>query len=161
MQRYGTTWFDALLAQNPRWVRGTATPSTVLLSNATEAVTFTSSLGWQPVSGARSTIPTHGPFVSWAQTAAIPRDAPHPEGAKLLHNFILTPEYQQLMGWSVRQDVPLPEGFPYPELDKINSTNAPAFARWMADREKVGRLRDWFEAKIGTAQGLSPLEDAL
>jgi ABC-type Fe3+ transport system substrate-binding protein len=99
--------------------------------------------------------------VSWAHTAAIPKNAPHPEGAKLLHNFILSPEYQQGSRWSVRQDVPDPEGFPYEALDLVNTTNPAAFATWMADREKVGRLRDWFVNKIGTAQGLSPLVDEL
>ena len=43
MQQYGESWFDKLLEQNPRWVRGTATPSTILSTeNATEAATFTS-----------------------------------------------------------------------------------------------------------------------
>ncbi|KAM0331449.1 hypothetical protein ACHAQA_003125 [Verticillium albo-atrum] len=161
MQREGIAWFDALLAQNPRWVRGTATPSTVLLGNDTEAATFTSSIGWGPIEGVGIAKPSHGSFVSWAQTAAIPKDAPHPEGAKLLHSFVLSPEYQQTTGWPVRQDVALPDGFPYKELDQLNTTNPVAFASWMSDRERVGRLKDYFEAKIGTPQGLSPLTDDL
>lgn len=41
------------------------------------------------------------------------------------------------------------------------NTNAPEFAEWMADREYVERLRFFFEDRIGSAQGLSPLEDDL
>ncbi|PNH26443.1 hypothetical protein BJF96_g10255 [Verticillium dahliae] len=158
LQRYGVAWFDALLAQNPRWVRGTATPNTILsAANTTQAATFTSSIGYQAPTGINITLPEQGFFVSWPQTAAIPKDAPHPEGAKLLHSYILSPEYQQLQGWSVRRDVPLPDGFPWGALETLNSTNTAAFMDWMMDREEVGRLRDWVERRIGTAQGLSPL----
>ncbi|KAM0337996.1 hypothetical protein ACHAPU_011473 [Fusarium lateritium] len=160
LQRYGAEWFDALIAQNPHWVRGTQTPVTLLsTANTTDAVTFTSSIGWQPAEGLNSTLPQRGPFVSWAQTGGILQEAPHPEGAKLLHNFLLSREWQDQQGWSVRQDVPLPKGFTWGELDNNNTTNPAAFISWMADRERVGRLRDWFESKIGTAQGLSPLKD--
>lgn len=99
--------------------------------------------------------------MSWAQTAAIPKDAPHPEGAKLLHNFILSREFQAPLGWSVRRDIENPEGFPWAPLSEVKTTNAPSFARWMGDREKVGRLKDYFEARIGSPQGLSPLQDDL
>jgi len=162
MQRYGTQWFDALLAQNPRWVRGTATPATLLLSpNSSYAVTFSSSVGWEPVDGLTSVLPTDAQLVSWAQTAAITRNAPHPEGAKLLHNFILDPEYQAASGWPVRRDVELDPAFPFPPLDEVKTTNAPSFNRWMEDRSRVERLRFWFERRIGSAQGASPLEDDL
>lgn len=162
MQHLGTAWFDALLAQNPRWVRGTATPATVLMApNASQAVTFTSDVGWGPIPGVNITKPQRGQFVSWAQTGAILKDAPHPEGAKLLHSFVLTPEYQQAIGWPVRRDVDLPEGFPYGERESLDNTNPNGFARWMEDRPKVERLRFWFENKIGSAQGKSPLVDSL
>lgn len=77
----------------------------------------------------------------------------------MLHNFLLSDEYQQMMGWSTRQDMPAPA-----DAEKIlqqPNTNAPEFAEWMADREYVERLRFFFEDKIGSAQGLSPLEDDL
>ncbi|WOO76985.1 uncharacterized protein LOC62_01G000588 [Vanrija pseudolonga] len=162
LRAYGAGFLDQLIAQNPRWVRGTGTPS-LIIQNSTfaEAATFTSDLGYAPVDGIGSTKPATGPFVSWAQTAAILKDAPHPEGAKLLHNYILSPEYQNTTGWQVREDLPLPQGFPYAPLDKVNNTNPVDFARWMEDRGRVERLRFWFEAKLGTAQGVSPLIDPL
>ncbi|KAH7149817.1 ABC transporter [Dactylonectria estremocensis] len=162
MQQYGTEWFDGLLAQNPRWVRGTATASQLIrTTNETAAATFTSFAGFGPLAGVKATFPTKAQFVTWAQTAAILKDAPHPEAAKLLHAFILMPEQQQATGWPVRQDVPLADDFPLPPLHEVSSTNAAAFGPWMADRSRVERLRFFFEKRIGTAQGLSSLVDDL
>lgn len=103
------------------------------------------------------------PFVAWPQHAAILKDAPHPEAAKLLHNFVLTDEYQQASGgWPVRVDATLPsDTVPYPAVWDMANTNASAFGPWMADRARVERLRFYFEDKIGSAQGLSPLVDDL
>ncbi|KAI9155699.1 ABC transporter [Paramyrothecium foliicola] len=162
VQEHGVAWLDALIAQNPRWVRGSATPIPFLFSpDAPEAVSFTSILGWQAPPGFTLAKPTQGSFVSWPQTAAILKKAPHPEGAKLLHNWILSEEFQQGRGWSVRNDIPDPEGFPYEPLDQVNNTDPGAFLPWMNDRARVGRLKDWYESKIGTPQGLSPLTDDL
>ncbi|KAJ4324210.1 hypothetical protein N0V94_001422 [Neodidymelliopsis sp. IMI 364377] len=158
--KFGMKWLHALLANNPRWVRGTATPSTLMkAANSSTVASFTTGHLFSPSAPIQHTLPTEGTFVSWAQNGAILKDAPHPEGAKLLHNFILSDEWQKNFGWSVRQDIAAPVG-----ADKIleqSNTNAPAFAGWMADRANVERLRFFFEEKIGTAQGVSPLEDDL
>ena len=63
------------------------------------------------------------------------------------------------MGWSTREDLPARPGSEK-ILDQPN-TNAPEFATWMADRENVERLKLFFEERIGTAQGLSPIDDDL
>lgn len=161
MQEYGYEWFEKLLAQNPRWVRGTATPVTLISSaNSTYSVTFTSGVGLVPEAPLNTTIPTNGSFVTWAQRAAIFKDALHPEGAKLLHNFMLSDEWQSATGsWSVRKDIPAPAG--YPELMDVASTNPVEFERFMGNRVRVEQLRLFFEDKIGTPQGLSPLIDNL
>ncbi|KAL1413289.1 hypothetical protein Q8F55_001045 [Vanrija albida] len=160
LRAYGEEWLDRLLAQNPRWVRGTGTPA-LMVANASYpyAATFTSDVGWAAPPGLRVAKPSVGPFVSWAQTAAILQDAPHPEAAKLLHNYILSPEYQNGTGWQVRRDLPLPDGFPWAPLEDMHNTNPVDFARWMQDRGRVERLRFWFENRLGTAQGVSPLVD--
>ncbi|KAI8633685.1 ABC transporter [Xylariaceae sp. FL1651] len=161
MQQYGYEWFERLLAQNPRWVRGTATPVTLLSqSNSTSSLTFTSSAGLTPNDPIGVAFPTKGSFVSWPQRAAILKDAPHPEGAKLLHNYMLSEEYQKLTNsWSVRKDIPPPAG--YPDLMDVQATNPAGFERFMDDRVRVERLRLFFEDKLGTPQGLSPLKDNL
>ncbi|WYZ33988.1 hypothetical protein EsH8_I_000264 [Colletotrichum jinshuiense] len=159
MQEYGYEWFEKLLAQNPHWVRGTGTPVTLLnASNSTLSATFTAGVGLSPEAPLNVTIPTQGSFVTWAQRAAIFKDAPHPESAKLLHNFMLSDEYQSATGsWSVRKDIPAPAG--YPELMDVTSTNPVEFERFMSNRVRVEQLKLFFEDKIGTAQGLSPLID--
>ena len=106
-----------------------------------------------------ATYPTEGQFVSWPQTAGILKDAPHPEGAKLLHNFLLSREYQDQLGFSIRDDAQPPSWFTYPSIMEVNNTNPTAFARFMQDRVRVERLRFWFEDRLGSAQGLSPLKD--
>lgn len=105
------------------------------------------------------TLPTEGTFVSWPQTGAILKKAPHPESAKLLHNFILSEAWQIPSGWSVREDLPAPAGFK--KIWEMDNTNVTDFARWMSDRAEVERLKLWYESKLGTAQGESPLEDDL
>ncbi|EUC45262.1 hypothetical protein COCMIDRAFT_96022 [Bipolaris oryzae ATCC 44560] len=161
LEKLGTKWFDALLANNPRWVRGTQTPGTILrAANSTSVATFTGSYSFTDRPGASFALPTDAKFVSWPQTGAILKKAPHPESAKLLHSFMLSDEYQNSNGrWSVREDIPAIEGH-HKILEEPN-TDAPAFAKWMADRANVERSRFFYEERIGTAQGLSPLIDDL
>lgn len=161
MKQYGYEWFEALLSQNPKWVRGTATPVTLLsAANGTSAVTFTSGSGLHPAAPLNVSIPTEGSFVSWAQRAAIFKDSPHPEGAKLLHNFMLSPERQNsTSSWTVLKDATAPKG--YPRIMDVESTNPVGFERFMGDRARVERLKLFFEDKIGTPQGLSPLIDGI
>lgn len=159
MQQHGYEWFEKLLKQNPTWVRGTQTPATVIAqSNRSESVTFTSSVGLEPSNPLNISFPAGGAFVSWPQYAGILRDAPHPEAAKLLHNYILSEEYQNTTGtWSVRDDLQAPGH--YPSIMNMPGTNPAAFAEWMANRAEVEILKNFFESRIGTAQGLSPLLD--
>ncbi|TQV99046.1 hypothetical protein V2A60_007267 [Cordyceps javanica] len=159
MKQYGESWFDSLLKQNPRWVRGTATPATIAAgSNFTQAAFFATGGGFGSSAPLNFSQPAQGQYVSWSQYGAILKDAPHPEGAKLLHNFILSPEYQSSSGaWPVRQDIATPDG--YPDLWNQTATNPTEFARFMADRATVERLRFWFEARLGLAVGLNPIDD--
>jgi ABC-type Fe3+ transport system substrate-binding protein len=117
-------------------------------------------MGLAPVAPFKISHPIEGKFVTWPQTAAILKDAPHPESAKLLHNYVLSQEWQnQTRSWSVRQDFPAPAGFS--DIENQPGTNASSFAEWMGDRARVERFRFWLESKLGTAQGLSPLVDDL
>ncbi|KAI4624430.1 hypothetical protein J4E83_004104 [Alternaria metachromatica] len=160
IEELGEEWFDALLANNPRWVRGTATPGTLIkAANSSSAVTFSSGYSFADRPPVKYALPSDAKFVSWAQTGAILKKAPHPEGAKLLHSFMLSDENQSSRGWSVREDIAAPEGAE--TILQQPGTDAPAFAEFMADRGHVERRRDFYEVRIGTAQGLSPLIDDL
>ncbi|KAM3414109.1 Aquaporin-1 [Cercospora zeina] len=164
MQQYGVSWFNRLLAQNPQWVRGTRTPDTIINStNSTRAASFTSDALLNAEKSHKPlnfTYPTQGSFVTWFQLAAIPKDAPHPEGAKLLHNYFLSKEWQATRGsWPVRRDVPGPGGFL--SIFDMSGTNITYFQEWMEDRGRVERPRTWFEDRLGTPQGLSPIIDGI
>ncbi|KAH7247274.1 uncharacterized protein BKA55DRAFT_515304 [Fusarium redolens] len=162
LNKYGTSWFKKLIGQKPRWVRGTATGATLVGDPKSPYVaTFTSALGLTTGTGSlNATFPKQSNFVSWPQHTAILKDAPHPEGAKLLQNFLLSKDFQKTNGfWPVRSDVAPAAGFP--ELNNQPHTNPGAFAKFMSNRERVERLRFWFEKRLGTAQGLSPLDDDL
>ena len=162
MQQYGIKWFDALLKQNPCWVRGTGTPPALIgSSNNTEyAATFTAAVGLMPSAPLNITFPREGRFVTWDQNAAIFKDAKHKEGAKLLHSFMLSEDYQKATGtWSVRKDVASPAG--YPDIMDMPGTDPTKFKEFMIDRARVERLRFFFEDRLGTPQGLSPLIDDL
>ncbi|KAJ4089811.1 hypothetical protein NW760_012606 [Fusarium oxysporum] len=162
LNKYGETWFTKLLQQKPRWVRGAATPQILVRDPKTPyAATFTSAMGLTTGAGSlNATYPKKSNFISWAQHTAILKDAPHPEGAKLLQNFLLSKDFQKTNGlWPVRSDVAPPAGF----RQFINEPNTDPhdFMKFMSDRERVERLRFWFEKRLGTAQGLSPLDDDL
>ncbi|KAM3542211.1 hypothetical protein ARSEF1564_004878 [Beauveria bassiana] len=159
IEEFGEEWFDKLLEQKPRWVRGTGTPATIAASDDHPEAAFFATGGGFGTDGTLSfTQPTKGQYVSWPQRAAILKNAPHPEGAKLLHNFILSEEYQKAVGtWSVRTDMPTPEGFP--ELKGNKNTDPNAFAKFMEDRGAVERRRFWYEAKMGPAVGKNPRDD--
>lgn len=160
MEALGFEWLEGLIANNPRWVRGTATPATILMSeNQTEAASFTTGLGLASGTGYNISWPTDAPFTSWPQTGAILKDAPHPEAAKLLHSYILSEEFQLTQGWSVRTDVATPGDLP--AIWDMPNTNVTAFAAFMNDRTEVERLKLFYETYLGTAQGLSPLVDDL
>ncbi|KAF4981534.1 hypothetical protein FZEAL_2683 [Fusarium zealandicum] len=161
MQQYGTSWLDRLIAQNPRWVRGTKTPSTLMNDKNNKAAAYFAASGrFVDANSTKFSHPTQGKYVSWPQTAAILKDAPHPEGAKLLHNFLLSREFLSSSGrWPTRRDVPAPQG--YPSLWNETATNPAEFARFMADRVLVERLRFFFEDRLGTPQGKSPVIDGI
>ncbi|KAF5691735.1 ABC transporter [Fusarium circinatum] len=162
LNQYGESWFNKLFQQKPCWVRGAATPQTLVRDPKTPYIaTFTSALGLTTGAGSlNATYPKTSNFISWAQHTAILKNAPHPKGAKLLQNVLLSKDFQKTSRfWPVRSDVAPPAGFP--EFIDQSHTDPYDFMRFMVDRERVKRLRFWFEKRLGTAQGLSPLDDDL
>ncbi|MFC4455183.1 ABC transporter substrate-binding protein [Deinococcus sonorensis] len=158
IQKYGWTYMDRLLAQNVRWVRGSATPIASLLQEP-GTVTFTAAFPLlpQPNLPLRFNVPRTDSFLSWAQTAAIFKDAKHPATAKLFLSFLLSKEFQAYAPfWPIRDDVPTPQG--WKPLAEYN-TNHSDFQAFMRDRATVERFRFQIERYIGPAQGPSPLID--
>ncbi|KXH46358.1 ABC transporter [Colletotrichum nymphaeae SA-01] len=161
MHQYGPEWFDGLLANEPRWVRGTGSPLAVLRQpNSTQSVTFTASIGLRSSGSLNASFPTEGLFVSWPRSVAIFKDAPHPEASKLFANFLLDDGFQRNSSqWSARKDITAPGG--YPGILDMDTTNSAEYLRFMSDRGRVEALRMMFEDRIGMPQGPSPLVDDL
>ncbi len=160
IQKYGWSYMDKLKTQDVQWVRGTATPFTLLLMQK-KAVSFTTfaPLVAQPGLSVRYTIPKTDSFLTWAQTAAIFKASKHKAAAKLFLAFLLTQQFQSYSPfWSVRDDMPNPKG--YNALSSYNTDHSD-FKNFMKDRVNAERFRFQIERYIGPAQGLSPLEDGI
>ncbi|KAK0482223.1 hypothetical protein IW261DRAFT_1677878, partial [Armillaria novae-zelandiae] len=163
-QTHGWDAIYDFIAQDVQWVRGTATPGAVLLDDSNDrAVSFTTGSGFtNGSSGLFQQLPgsdfSHS--IVWPQRAAIFETAEHPDAAKLYLNWLISEERQaSLGGWSVRNDVPQQDGLK--RTYRSGQLDPPAFERFMVDRNVVERFRFQFEQLIGTAQGLSPLDDDL
>uniref|UniRef100_A0A914I2G4 Uncharacterized protein n=1 Tax=Globodera rostochiensis TaxID=31243 RepID=A0A914I2G4_GLORO len=138
VDKYGLEWVIKLAKQEPIWVRGTEAPAD-LVENGT----------------ALATMSTVGLLIPDNTTAAIFKDAKHPEAAKLYMNWSLDKKSQANQWsffWSVRTDVPAPAGYrrswEYPHL-----TSHKAFADFLEDREAAERFRHQLFLFLGEAQG--------
>jgi ABC-type Fe3+ transport system substrate-binding protein len=161
VEKYGWEYLDKLRAQNPQWIRGTRPAANTVTSGAKEATFTASGALVQPAdSTVTFTVPKKGPFLTWAQSAAILKDAKHPAGAKLYLSWLTSKEYQESMvsQFSVRCDVRPKAGwgtvFDYPNTDPT------AFPRWLRDRAAVEEFRNQITFYIGAPKGESPTEDA-
>jgi ABC-type Fe3+ transport system substrate-binding protein len=90
------------------------------------------------------------PLPIWPQTAAICKEAPHPNAAKLYLSWLLEKEQQSQVGtWSSRRDVQPPPGLkPLSEYKLAND-----FSAFINDEVRASELRKRFEAYIGPIKG--------
>lgn len=160
IKKYGFDYIHSLQAQNPLWVRGTATPALLISpaynngtnTNSSHATTFTANSGFaQGVAQKESTDVS----VSWPQAGAIFSTTKVPESAKLLLGYLMDNEWQQLMTggrFATRRT--------YDKLAVFNQSGVDplAFGRFMSDRQRVEALRLEIEAVIGPPQGMNPVE---
>jgi ABC-type Fe3+ transport system substrate-binding protein len=93
-----------------------------------------------------SHFPTVDALPIWPLTAAIFKDAPHPNAAKLFLSWFLAPEQQVKLGtWSPRSDVAPPAGFkPILTYNVANDYRA-----FLTDQPQVAELRRRFETYTG------------
>jgi len=157
VDKYGWEWVHKFMAQNVTFVRGTQA-SNDLVRSGQFPVSFTAGesltdVADDPVGFA---LPKKDPFVMWAQTAAIFKDAQHPAAAKLYMNWALEKE-QQATGytWSVRRDVPPPNGYKNP-FDYKSQTKMMAFFKFMMDRQAVESFKTQITLIVGEVEGPSP-----
>lgn len=165
VDKYGFTYLDQFKAQNPIFVRGTAT-AIAMVGDSSQGFVATMSadggLNAQDKYGTsvpRLLLPEKDPFVLWAQTAAIFKKAKHPATAKLYISWLLDKKQQEqpaAWSWSVRDDVAVPAPFKsiwsYPNADPTD------FPKFMEDREAVEIFRNQIGLVFGKVEGPNPNE---
>ncbi len=157
VDKYGWAYMDKLMAQQPTFVRGLpSSVGAVMTGHAAATIAGIGSLVNDPASPATFTLPTTDFFQSWAQTAAIFKNAHHPAAAKLYLNWLLSKPFQQngVPQWSVRKDVPPPAG--YKPILEYRNTDPVGFHNWMKNRAAVEAFRSQIELYVGRPEGPNP-----
>ena len=148
VQKYGWSWMDKYMANKPNFVQGHL-PVARSVADGENAVTFdASSSVWE--------FQRQGKLkVVWSDEDATPvftasggifKDAPHPNAAKLYVSWYLAKEQQSRLGtFSVRADVPPPEGFKPLTSYKIANN----YREFIVDSKLVTELRKRMEGYTG------------
>lgn len=146
---YGWEWLEALARQDVAFHRGTNSPGDAVDAGTKQVGVAGAATGG---SGTTWVTPSEGhPFLAWGQRAALLRDAPHPEAAKLYLNWMLSTERQAagFNGWGVRTDV-IPGGGP---IWTYENAHVAEFAAFMEDRAQVERWRQTMILYLGEVRG--------
>lgn len=153
---HGWDYMDKLMAQDVLWIRGTV-PARIAVNEGRRAATFTASGTFANIPNApsRFILPRNDVFQSWAQTAAILKEARNKEAAKLFISWMAARDTTvgRTGQWSVRRDVPAAGGMK--PLGEYN-TSPLRFKDFMKDRERIEILKTQFEHVIGPAAGPNP-----
>ncbi len=157
VEKYGLRYMEKLMAQRPEFVRGSPAALSAVASGR-KLASFAGAGPLRQIPGlpVRYVVPRTDRFMSWAQTAAIFKQARHPNAAKLYLTWQLTRERQAAaFQWPVRRDVAPPPGW-----QPITAYNTPinGFHRFMRDRAAVERFRGVIETFVGPVRGPSPLD---
>ncbi|MEM9102649.1 MAG: ABC transporter substrate-binding protein [Pseudomonadota bacterium] len=156
-EHYGWDYLKKLVANQPKWVRGTAMPY-VAINKGWYAASFTTfwSFATQPDSRTRFLLPKKDFFLTWFQTAGIPTQAKNKAAAKLYLNWMLSEEFQaSWLQFPVRKDIQAHAGY----QSVLDHNTSPAdFHRWMLKRDIVERFRGQMLQLIGPALGPTPVE---
>jgi ABC-type Fe3+ transport system substrate-binding protein len=149
VEKYGWDFMDKYMAQKPSFVTtGHATVSNAVASGAALATFDSTSTtprlkrDGKPIEAVLSQADAIPVFLV---AAAIFKDAPHPNGAKLFVNWYLAKEQQSRTGtFSARADVPPPEGFAPLASYKIDS----GYRQMLSDESKLAELRKRFAGYV-------------
>ena len=151
--KYGVGYLQKLLAQNPKFVRGTQ-DSSDLVGTGDYVANFGS--GGSSNGLSQVTLPKTSPWVAWPQTGAILKNAPHKAAAELYLSWILSKQTQQhdIGTWSARTDVAAPAGrkgiFDYKNMNPLG------LGEFMSDRTALDRYKALINLYVGDVQGVNP-----
>jgi ABC-type Fe3+ transport system substrate-binding protein len=150
VQKYGWGYMDQYMAAKPNFIQGHLGEQRsiglgqnwVTIDSIYDLTTTLQRQG-MPV---ESHFPVIDAMPIWPLTAAIFKNAPHPNAAKLFLSWLLAPEQQaKLSTWSPRSDVAPPAGFkPILSYNVVND-----YRVFLTDQAQVAELRRRFEADTG------------
>ncbi|AXG78761.1 ABC transporter substrate-binding protein [Streptomyces paludis] len=156
---YGFGYLKQLLAQNPKFVRGTQDSADAVTNGDYEAAFGTAAnLTAAPGDTAKFSVPAKSPWVAWPQTAAILKDAPHKAAAKLYLSWVLSKKAQQndIYTWSARNDVAAPAG--YKGIFDYKNMNPLGLTGFLSDRTALDRYKARINLYVGDPQGVNPAD---
>jgi ABC-type Fe3+ transport system substrate-binding protein len=150
VQKYGWRYMDDYMAAKPNFIQGhlgeqrsIAAGDNWVTFDSIYDVTIELKRQGRPVD---SHFPAIDPLPIWPLTAAIFKDAPHPNAAKLFFSWLLLPEQQANLGtWSPRSDVAPPAGF----KPILSYSVANDYRVFLTDQAQVAELRKRFESYTG------------
>jgi ABC-type Fe3+ transport system substrate-binding protein len=155
VDKYGWDWLKGLAAQDPVLVRGVP-GSMAGVASGRYLASLATAAGSSDV--ATGILDNDDPFVSWAQHAAIFREAKHPAAAKLFLSWLTSADAQQAAiatwTWPVRKDVPQPAWLK--PLSAYKNTDPAAFHAFMSDRAGAERFRSQLELYFRSVSGPDP-----
>jgi len=150
VRRYGWDWMDKYVANGAAFIQGhLGVARAVSAGDAMVSIDSNPNLSLREKRAGKPTdiaFSEIDPTPIWAQTAATFTASPHPNAARLFLNWWLTKDQQaRLDTWSVRVDVPPPDGLP--PLFSLMLANR--YAEFLSDTAAVSDLRKRFEAITG------------
>jgi ABC-type Fe3+ transport system substrate-binding protein len=155
VQRYGWEFMDRYMANEPNFIQGhlgalrsISAGDNLVTFDMIAALTLLEKAEGKP---AELAFPSLDPMPVWGQGAAIFKDAPHANAAKLFITWFLDKEQQaKFTGWSVRADVAPPAG-----LEPIfRYTLANNYADFVSDETRLADLRKRFEGYTGPVKNI-------
>ena len=150
VQKYGWSFMDRYMAAKPNFIQGhlgaqrsIAAGDNWVSFDSIFDITTALKRQDQPV---EVHFPEADALPIWPLSAAIFKDAPHPNAARLFFSWLLAPEQQaKLSSWSPRADVAPPAGY----RPILSYTVANDYRGFLADQARVAALRQRFEAYTG------------
>jgi len=155
VQKYGWSYMDRYMANEPRFIQGhlgvvrsIASGESLVTFDTIGSISMNLKKQGQPQAVAFSEA---DPLPIWPFTAAIFKDAPHPNAAKLFLTWYLSPEQQAKTGnWSPRSDVPAPYGWKPILSYKVVNT----YREFLTNTKQLEELRKRFESYTGPVKNL-------
>jgi ABC-type Fe3+ transport system substrate-binding protein len=150
VEKYGWGWMDKYMATKPNFIQGHLGQQRSVVSGQNHVAIDSIFNITEPMKQSGSPVDSHFSTEDatpiWPLLAAVFKDAPHPNAAKLFMAWLLEPEQQAGMGtWSGRNDLPPPTGYkPILSYKVVND-----YLPFLLNDPQLVELRKKFESYTG------------